>query len=68
MFSNVQNLTKTTNSITENIRDTGVVGINEIIVKTNCILDDTNCLTKGVRKSMSKPFGGIRLMFGKVVD
>lgn len=68
VFSNVQNLTKTTNSITENIRDTGVVGINEIIVKTNCILDDTNCLTKGVRKTMSKPFGGIRLMFGKVVD
>lgn len=68
VFSNVENLTKTTNSITDSIRDTGVVGINEIIMKTNCILDDTNCISKGVRKTMSKPFGGIRLMFGKVVD
>ncbi len=67
-FSNIQNTTARTYSITENISDTGMLGVNSIITKTNCILDDTNCITKGVRKTMSKPFGTLRLMFGKVVD
>lgn len=65
---NIQNASSKTYSITESIVDTSMVGVNEIITKTNCILDDTNCITKGIRRSMSKPFGGLRLMFGKVVD
>ena len=67
-LSNIQNASSKTYSITESIVDTSMVGVNEIITKTNCILDDTNCITKGVRRTMSKPFGGLRLMFGKVVD
>lgn len=67
-LSNIQNTASKTYSITQNFSDTGMSGINSILTKTNCILDDTNCLTKGVRKTMSKPFGGLRLMFGKVVD
>lgn len=67
-FTNIENATAKTYSITENFSDTGMSGINGILVKTNCILDDTNCITQGVRKTMSKRFGGLRLMFGKVVD
>lgn len=67
-FTNIENTTAKTYSITENFSDTGMSGINGIITKTNCILDDTNCITQGVRKTMSKRFGGLRLMFGKVVD
>lgn len=67
-LENIENITSKTNDITGNIIDTSMVGVNEIITKTNCILDDANCITKGIRRSMSKPFGGFRLMFGKVVD
>lgn len=68
VISNIEKASLNLDEITGNIAETGVVGVNEIIIKTNCILDDTSCITKGLRETMSKRFGGLRLMFGKVVD
>lgn len=41
--------------------DTTIQNLNEILTNTNAI----SC---GIRQTLRKPFGGIRLFFGKSID
>lgn len=57
------NFVKTTNDINTYIPmfDTTIQNLNEILTNTNAI----SC---GIRQTLRKPFGGIRLFFGKSID
>lgn len=67
-INNIKNITEKSFEITDKVSKTDINGINKLITTTNCILDDTNCIVNGIRNTMSKRFGGMRLIFGKVVD
>ena len=68
ILNNLERTSSNTYSITKNISDTSIVGVDEIITKTNSILDDTSVIVKGIQCKMSKSFSGFRLMFGKVIE
>lgn len=56
------NLNSTTYSINSNMDE-----IDSTIENLQAITSDTCAITKGVRKTLSKPFGGFRLFFGRPI-
>lgn len=72
-MSNIEASTKNLQTISGNLTGT-TAGINEAMPRVDSTLyqvhgvaSNTNAITCGIRKTLSKPFGGLRLMFGKVI-
>lgn len=70
-FSNIENSSSGLHLFTKNINST-ITNANKTLTNT---LDNTNQITKnlnsitcGIRKTLSKNFGGLRLFFGKVIN
>ena len=64
---NIDNLTSSINSVSDSV--------NNIVPKTNTTVDEingitsnVNAITCGVRKTLRKRCGGLRLIFGQVID
>ena len=58
-----ENIDATTNSM-----DLNMPNLTSTICNLQDITADTSAITKGVRKTLSKPFGGLRLLFGRSVQ
>ncbi len=72
--SNIEASTKNINDLTLSLNNVSD-GVNDIIPKTgetvdeiNGITSNVNAITCGVRKTLRKRFGGLRLIFGQVID
>ena len=59
-----QNLSHTTNAINPNTYPQ----IHKSLTDTQSILEDGSAILKGLRSTLSKPFGGARLIFGKTIE
>lgn len=70
-FSNIENSTGGLNNFTNNINKT-VLNFDETmpdtLKNTNEITQNLNSITCGIRQTLSKKFGGLRLFFGKVIQ
>lgn len=65
--SNIEKITDNLNKTTENINSI-VPEINSTIQNTQNITANTSAITCGVRQTLRKPFGGLRLIFGKTIN
>lgn len=72
-FSNIEASTKNFTVISSNLTGTSF-GVNEVMPRVDSTLyqvhgiaSNANAITCGIRKTLRKPFGGLRLMFGKVI-
>jgi len=65
-INNLEQTTQTINNATENISQS-IPSINSSIISTQEIVANTNDIIYGVRETLSKPFGGLRLIFGKTI-
>lgn len=67
---NQEDLNKANSNITKTLNNINSVSDNAILTlkKTNCILNNINSITCGIKKTMSKSFSTIRLFFGKTIN
>lgn len=72
-FSNIEASTKNFTVISSNLTGTSS-GVNEVMPRVDSTLyqvhgiaSNANAISCGIRKTLRKPFGGLRLMFGKVI-
>ncbi len=64
---NISDITSGLNSVTDSVSDI-VPKTNTTIEEINGITSNVNAITCGVRKTLRKRFGGLRLIFGQVID
>ena len=70
-FNNIENSTKGFHTFTHNINDTVTEfdkTMPSTLENTNKITDNLRSITCGIRKTFHKKFGGLRLLFGKVIQ
>ena len=74
-LSNITQTTKTLDSLTGNFNNTSnsinketMPQVQSTLYKTECLVANLNEITCGVKNTLKKRFGCIRLMFGKVID
>lgn len=72
-FSNIEASTKNFTVISSNLTGTSF-GVNEVMPRVDSTLyqvhgiaSNANAISCAIRKTLRKPFGGFRLMFGKVI-
>lgn len=65
-----QNIATITNGLntTTNSVNTAMPNIDSAIYQTNGLLYNMNKITCGIKGTLSKPFGGLRILFGKTVN
>lgn len=66
-LNNIENSIQNIEQITENFNHT-MPSVNKSINATEEILANTNTITYGIKESLKKPFGGLRLIFGKTIN
>lgn len=73
-FSNIELSTKNLETVSKNLTGT-TVSVNEVFPRVDSTLyqveglaANANAISCGVRKTLRKRFGGLRLLFGKVID
>ena len=70
-FNNIENTTLGLHNLMHNANGT-VDGVNhtlpDTLQNTNEITANVNAITCGLRQTLSKNFGGLRLFFGKVIE
>ena len=70
-FNNIEHTTGGLHNLTQNINDSVTEfdkTIPETLQNTNQITENLNSITCGIRKTLTKNFGGLRLFFGKVIQ
>ncbi|MCM1265451.1 MAG: hypothetical protein NC200_04555 [Candidatus Gastranaerophilales bacterium] len=73
-FTNIETSTGNLQRITDSIYDTAtsvnksVPEVNSILKSSEELINNTNTITCGVRQTLRKPFGGLRLIFGKTIN
>ena len=63
---NVQTLTSSLNGTTQSI-NTAMPRIDTTLYETQSLVSNANAITCGIRQTLSKRFGGLRILFGKTV-
>ena len=69
-FKNLENSTKGLHNFTHNINDTVTEfdkTMPSTLENTNQITENLNSITCGIKQTLKKNFGGLRLFFGKVI-
>lgn len=64
---NVNTLTQQLNSTTSNIGDTTIPQVQSTLYRTECLVANINEITCGIKETLKKRFGGLRLLFGQVI-
>lgn len=71
---NLENTSRNFEEISKNLTKASTE-INELIPKTDTLLceiysitNNANSISNGIKETLQKPFGGIRLIFGKVIE
>ena len=64
---NIEQTTQSVNQTAESFNNS-VPSINKSINSTQQILANANAITCGIRETLNKPFGGLRLIFGKTIQ
>lgn len=73
-FTNIETSTQNFQKITDSIYGTSldinktVPNINTTINSTRELINNANTISCGVRQTLRKPFGGLRLIFGKTIN
>ena len=70
-FKNIENSTGGLHNFTHNINDTVTEfdkTMPNTLENTNQITENLRSITCGIRQTLSKKFGGLRLFFGKVIE
>lgn len=65
--SNIEKITDNLNKTTENI-NTIIPEVSSTIENTQDITANVSAITCGVRQTLRKPFGGMRVLFGKSIN
>ena len=68
MTENVKNTTYNLNNISEEIENTTIPTINSILCETNSTMENTEEITYGIKETLKKRFGMMKLMFGKPIN
>ncbi len=72
-FNNIENSTGGFHNFTENISSTvdefnkTIPNINSVVENTKELINNANAISCGIRQTLGKNFGGLRLFFGKVI-
>ncbi len=61
------NIAENIDKITSNT-NAAMPAIENAISNGNCILENLNSITCGIKNTLKKPFGGIRILFGKSIN
>lgn len=73
-FQNIYRTTQNLNNISGNLTTTtqsfnvAMPQIDSILYEVHGVASNTNLITKGVKNTLSKRFGGLRLLFGRTVN
>lgn len=70
-FRNLENTTDGLHNLTHTVNGTASQAdktLPETLQNTNEITENVNSITCGIRQTLSKRFGGLRLFFGKVIE
>ena len=69
-LNNIKNATNSLTGVVDNISEPAnslSTALPSTIDRTECIIKNVEDITCGVASTLKKPFGGIRLMFGKTI-
>lgn len=67
-LSNIEASINNFKQISTDIGNTSIPSINKSLDSTQEILENVNSISCGVRQTLRKRFGGLRLFFGKTID
>ncbi len=72
---NIKATTQTLEKLTENFNNTAtninsgtMPQVQSTLYRTECLIANANEITCGIKKTLKKRFGGLRLLFGKVIN
>ncbi len=72
-FNNIEETTNSIKELSQNFNGTSqsvndsMPKLTSTISDTQCTMNNINAITCGIRQTLSKPFGGLRLLFGKTI-
>jgi ABC-type transporter Mla subunit MlaD len=74
IVTNIDEITQNINEVTQNLNratknlDKTMEKVDTAIMGVNVTIDNTNNITSGLYQTLSRRFGGTRLIFGKAID
>lgn len=63
----VNQITQNLNTTTANLGSTTIPQVQSTLYRTECLVANVNEITCGVKETLKKRFGGLRLLFGQVL-
>ena len=65
---NIKNITKNLNEISEIIEEETMPSVNSVLSETNSTMENAEEITSGIKTTLKKRMGLMRLMFGKPIN